>query len=121
MEGIVADTNDDTPTVINNLNRAGKSWGQIHRILSHEEGRNLNAVDQAIIQAIFQGGFKTLVYLKGTNQIQSDSVCTLYRWVPKVDRVIWWSPVNANQTMITLLVASIAPVNGSLLINDKHR
>ena len=67
LGGIVADTNDDTPTVTNNLNKAG--WGQIHRILSHEEGRNLNAVDQAIIQAIFQCGFKTLVYLKGTNQI----------------------------------------------------
>ena len=34
---IVTDTDDDTTTVVLNLNKAGRAWGQIHRLLSHEK------------------------------------------------------------------------------------
>jgi hypothetical protein len=68
---IVTDTDDDIPTVINNLNKAGNAWGQIHRILSYEKKRNLKAVVsvyRAIIQAILLYGSETWV-LKGTNTL----------------------------------------------------
>ena len=68
---IVTDTDDDKPTVINNLNKAGKAWGQIHRLLSQEKGRNLKAVVsvyRAIIQAILLYGSETWV-LQGTTTL----------------------------------------------------
>jgi hypothetical protein len=61
---IVTDTDDDKPTIVNNLNKAAKAWGQIHRILAHEKKRNLKAVVsvyRAIIQAILLYGSETWV------------------------------------------------------------
>jgi Reverse transcriptase (RNA-dependent DNA polymerase) len=68
---IVTDSDEDKTTVIHNLNRAGKAWGQLHRLLSHEKKRNLKAVVsvyQAIIQAILLYGSETWV-LQGSNTL----------------------------------------------------
>jgi Reverse transcriptase (RNA-dependent DNA polymerase) len=68
---IITDTDDDKPTVTHNLNKAGKAWGQIYRLLSHEKKRNLKAVVsvyRAIIQAILLYGSETWV-LKGSNTL----------------------------------------------------
>jgi Reverse transcriptase (RNA-dependent DNA polymerase) len=68
---IVTDTDDDKTTVIHNLNRAGKAWGQIHRLLSQEKKRNLKAVVsvyQAIIQAVLLYSSETWV-LQGNNTL----------------------------------------------------
>ena len=68
---IVTDTDDDTTTVVLNLNKAGRAWGQIHRLLSHEKKRNLRtavSIYRSIIESVLLYGSETWV-LKGTKTL----------------------------------------------------
>ena len=47
---IVTDTDDDKATVVLNLNKAGKAWGQLHCLLSHEKKQNFKQRYQYIDQ-----------------------------------------------------------------------
>jgi hypothetical protein len=68
---IVNDRDDDKPTIMHNLKKAGKVWGNIHRLLSQEKDRNIKvvvSVYRTIIQALLLYGSETWVYNKKTLQ-----------------------------------------------------
>jgi hypothetical protein len=61
---IITDTYDDKAIIVHNLSKAGKTWGQIFRLLTREKKRNLKAavsVYRAIFQAILLYGSETWV------------------------------------------------------------
>ena len=68
---IVTDTDDDKATVVLNLNKAGKAWGQLYRVLAYEKNRNLRtavSIYRSIIESVLLYGSETWV-LKGTTTL----------------------------------------------------
>jgi hypothetical protein len=77
---IVTDTDDDKAAAIYNLKKAGKAWGQIYRLLSHEKKRNLKAVVsvyRAIIHAILLYGSETWAFKRSSTTL--DRLETFHR------------------------------------------
>ena len=68
---IVTDTDDDKATVVLNLNKAGKAWGQLHCLLSHEKKRNFRTavyIYRSMIESVLLYGSETWV-LKGSTTL----------------------------------------------------
>ena len=68
---IVTDTDDDKPTIVLNLNKAGKAWGQLYRVLVQEKKRNLRtavSIYRSIIESVLLYGSETWV-LKGSSTL----------------------------------------------------
>ena len=68
---IVTDTDDDKPTIVLNLNKAGKAWGQLYWVLVQEKKRNLRtavSIYRSIIESVLLYGSETWV-LKGSTTL----------------------------------------------------